>query len=292
MFNKAQRKKAKLRLSIAGLSGSGKTWSALEIATGMGGKIALIDTEAGRGELYGENFNYDTAAISAPFSPEKYIEAIKKAELLGYDILIIDSLSHAWVGDGGVLSIAEKAGGGFQTGWKDATPKHNALVEAIIQSKMHIIVTMRSKADYVVELNEKGKHAPRKVGLAPVQRDGLEYEMTMAMDINHQNIAHITKDNTQLYNQQYIKPTKEMGAQLMEWLNTGIDLEKQFQEVMLPEIIEQINATKDDIELKTVFTEVYKKYGTLYEKSFEPIITAKDKRKLYFMEMEQMIGVA
>lgn len=287
MFQKAQRKKAKLRLSITGISGTGKTWSALEIATGMGGKIALIDTEAGRGELYGDNFEYDCTQISAPFSPQKYVEAIKEAEKAGYDILIIDSLSHAWVGEGGVLSIAERMGGQFQNGWKVATPQHNSLVEAIVQSKMHIIVTMRAKAEYVVEQNEKGKYAPRKVGLAPVQRDGLEYEMTISMDINHDNIAHITKDNTQLFNQQHIKPTQEMGERIFQWLNSGIDLQKEFDEVILPAAINDINDITSIEKLKLKFLELKDKYAAKYETHFHKIIEAKDVRKNDLIKIAQ-----
>lgn len=227
MFRKAERKKAKLRLGLCGASGSGKTWSALEIATGMGGKIAMIDTEAGRGELYGDNFQYDVVRLDAPYSPEKYIACIKEAEGAGYDTLIIDSLSHAWVGDGGILSIVDKAGSSFTAGWKVGTPKHNALIDAIITSKLHIITTMRTKTEYVIETNDRGKSTPRKIGLAPVQRDGLEYEFTVFMDISSDHIAHITKDNTQLFDQQYIKITKDMGIQLMEWLNSGIDFDVQ-----------------------------------------------------------------
>jgi len=289
MFQRAQRKKSKLRLSIAGLSGTGKTWSALEIATGMfpEGRIALIDSEGGRGELYGEDFNYDCLQISAPFSPKKYIEAIKGAEKLGYDILIIDSLSHAWVGDGGVLSIVEANGGQFQNGWKKGTPEHNALVEAIVQSQLHVIFTMRSKADYVVELNANGKNAPRKIGLAPIQRDGLEYECTIAMDINHDNIAHITKDNTQLFNQQFIKPSKEMGECIMLWLNAGRDLEQEFGALYRDDILAAIESASELEQLKNIYTHAYQNFGKL--DSFIEINEAKDKKKL---EIEKYKDVA
>src|SRR5689334_19600912 len=168
MFNKAQRKLAKLRLGICGPSGSGKTWSALEIASGISNKIALIDTER-RGHLYAEDFDFDIAELDAPYSPQRYIDKIKEAERLGYEFLIIDSLSHAWIGEGGVLSIVDRAGGTFQQGWRTATPQQNSLIDTIITSSLHIIVTLRSKTEYVVEQNEKGKLAPRKVGLAPVQ---------------------------------------------------------------------------------------------------------------------------
>lgn len=287
MFQRATRKKVKLRLSIAGLSGSGKTWSALEIATGMypNGKIALLDSEANRGELYAENFDYCTMQIAAPFSTDKYIKAIKSAEQEGFDILIIDSLSHAWVGDGGVLSEVEKAGGQFQNGWKKGTPQHNALVEAIVQSKLHIIATMRSKADYVVEMNEKGKNAPRKVGLAPVQRDGLEYEFTIAMDIDHSHVAHVTKDNTNLFDQQYIKPTKEMGEQIMNWLNSGIDENQIFFDKVYPKILGDILNTKTLLELQITYTTYYKKYAEKHSNYWNDIVVAKDQQKVLLQNL-------
>lgn len=278
MFQRAQKKKSKLRLSISGLPGSGKTWSALEIATGMGGRIALIDTEAGRANLYGDNFVYDAFEISAPFSPDKYIQGIKGAEREGYDILIIDSLSHAWSGDGGVLSIAEREGGQFQTGWKKATPQHNALVEAIVQSKMHIISTMRSKVNYVVELNEKGKHAPRKVGLAPIQREGLEYEMTICMEIN-ETIAYVSKDNTQLFNQQHIKPSKLMGEELIQWLNFGISPEDEFKEKIIPKILNDISQTRELDSLRNLFMDASRKFSSKFPDQFLQIIEAKDNQK-------------
>lgn len=222
-IRKAERRKAKLRLGITGPSGSGKTWSALTIATGMGGKIGLIDTEAGRGELYGNDFDYDIIRIDAPYSPQRFIQAITMFEKEGYDILIIDSISHAWNGQGGILTIVDNAGGQFQNAWKKATPIQNAFIDKIVTSNLHIISTFRAKTEYVVEQNEKGKAAPRKVGLAPVQRDGVEYEFTMFMNINQDHVAHITKDNTRMYDQEFVTPTEEMGAELMQWLNQGAE---------------------------------------------------------------------
>lgn len=264
-FKKAERKKVKLRLGIAGLSGTGKTWSALEIASGLSGKIALLDSESGRGELYSESFEYDVMQIAAPFSPDKYIAAIKLAEKEGYDILIIDSLSHAWSGDGGVLSIAEREGGQFQNGWRKATPKHNALIESIITANMHIIFTMRSKAEYIVEINEKGKSAPRKIGLAPIQRDGLEYECTIYLDMNHEHIAHVTKDNTKLYDQQFIQPTKQMGENLKDWLNSGKDLpEDKTEEIKTIFDIQEHLSNMDNSEimphLQSAYAKAYKQF--------------------------------
>lgn len=275
LIRKAERKQAKLRLGIIGSSGSGKTWSALEIATGMGGKIGMIDTESGRGELYANDFNYDVLRLDAPFSPDRYIAAIKEFQNAGYDTLIIDSLSHAWVGEGGVLSIVDRAGSNsFTSGWREATPKQNALVNAIITSKMHIIVTMRVKTEYVIELNAKGKNEPRKVGLAPVQRDGLEYEFTIFMDINLENIAHVTKDNTKLFNQQYIKPTKEMGQQIMLWLNDGKSQE-EVEQSSLQNAIEIMNNTKTEDELRIQYVHLMRSFPALND----ALTIAKDKRK-------------
>lgn len=276
MFQKAERKKAKLRLAIAGTSGSGKTWSALEIATGMGGKIAMLDSESGRGELYGEDFNYDVMRIDSPYTPEKYIDAIRTAERLAYDVLIIDSLSHAWAGEGGILSFVDKAGGNsFTSGWKQATPKQNALVDTIISSKLHIIVTLRTKSDYVIEKDEKtGKNIPRKVGLAPVQREGLEYEFTVFMEISSDHTAHITKDNTKLFDQKFIKPDKAMGYSLMEWLTKGKESIDPFDMAL-----EEIKNAPDALSLREIYEPIYKKYGDNRDKLIK-IISAKDERKI------------
>jgi len=298
LFKKAERKKAKLRLGISGVSGSGKTWSALEIATGMGGKIAMIDTESGRGELYGEDFEYDVMQITAPYSPDKYIQAIKEAQKLGYNILIIDSLSHAWNAEGGVLSMVDKAGGSFNAWGKVGTPKQNMIVDAIISSSMHIIFTMRSKADYVMETvtNKQGKEvqAPKKVGTAPIQREGLEYECTLYMDMSLDHIAHVTKDNTKLYDQQYVTPTKEMGEKLMEWLNYGSDNPPTLSEndVIAQKIIQyEINmvAAKTINELQKEFLEAraYAHSKGVLEHYKERLVKAKEKKKSEFqVEME------
>ena len=242
MFKKSERKLIKLRLGICGPSGSGKTWSALLLATGIGGKIALIDTEK-RGHLYSDYFEYDISELNAPYSTERYIERIKEAEKLKYNVLIIDSLSHAWVGDGGVLSIVENSTptgkSTFSNGWKNATPKQNALIDAIITSNIHIIITLRSKTEYVIE-----NKVPHKVGTAPVQRDGIEYECTMFMDMNSDNFAKITKDNTRLFGQQTIKPTVEMGESIKSWLMEGKSIEDLYSEE-LEEIRERLKGSTD-----------------------------------------------
>lgn len=227
MFQRAQRKKAKLRLAICAPSGAGKTYSALKIAKGMGGRIALIDTENGSGELYAHLCEYDAGQIQPPFSPKRYVEAIHTAERAGYDIVIIDSLTHAWSGAGGILSEVDKRRGSANDfgAWRDVTPMHDELVNAMLQSQCHIIVTMRTKTAYELEKNDKGKLAPVKKGMAPIQRDGLEYEFTVVFDIEDpkKHVATAGKDRTSMFDGQYFVPDEETGRRLMEWLDSGVD---------------------------------------------------------------------
>ena len=228
MFRRAERTKAKLRCGMAGPSGSGKTYSALLLAFGLGGKVALIDTENGSGDLYASLGTYDVCRIQAPFMPDKYISAIKDAEASGYDVIIIDSLSHAWAGEGGLLDmqgkIADSGKGNSYTAWRTVTPKHNALVEAMLQSKAHVIATMRSKTEYVQQKDEKsGKTEIKKVGMAPIQRDGMEYEFTVMFDLSIDHTAVASKDRTSLFDGRYIKPSPAMGKELGAWLNSGKD---------------------------------------------------------------------
>lgn len=223
-FRKAEKKKAKLRLAICGPTGAGKTYTALRIAKGMCGKVVLLDTERGSGDLYSEEFDYDVGPINAPFTHEKYIESIKAAEAEGYDIIIIDSLSHAWAGEGGILDEVEsrKTGNNSFTAWNQGTKLQNRLIDTILESKCHIIVTMRSKMGYELERDEKGRMVPRKLGLAPVQREGIEYEFTVVLDMSvEKHFASSTKDRTKLFDGKFFLPTEETGKQLIEWLDSG-----------------------------------------------------------------------
>lgn len=229
MFQKAERKKAKLRLALCGPSGSGKTYSALQLAMGLGGKIALVDTEHHSASLYSDVCEFDVADITAPYSPDKYIAAIDHAAANGYEVLIIDSLSHAWAGEGGILDIkdaAEKASrskNGYAA-WREVTPQHNKLVEKILAAPLHVIVTMRTKTAYEVQTDERGKSKPVKIGLAPVQRDGMEYEFTCVLDIDvESHIATSSKDRTRIFDGKHIKLTPQIGSELRNWLESGID---------------------------------------------------------------------
>jgi len=224
MFTRAQRQAAKLRLALMGPSGSGKTYSSLLIAKGMGGRIAMIDTERGSGELYSHLCEFDVSRLTPPYTPDKYIKTIQAAEEAGYDILIIDSLSHAWAGPGGVLDIQDRVAKSTRnsfTAWREVTPQHNALVDTILASACHIIVTMRTKTAYEVQ-NEGGKTKVVKVGLAPIQREGLEYEFTAVMDLAIEgHVASTTKDRTGLFDGQYFQPSEETGVMLNTWLGDG-----------------------------------------------------------------------
>lgn len=224
-IKKAQRMKAKLRMGIAAPSGAGKTYSALLLAFGLGGKVGLIDTEHGSGHLYAHLGDYDVIEVSAPYSVAKYTQAIKAFEDAGYQTIIIDSLSHAWAGDGGLLDkqgkLADRGTNSFAA-WRTITPEHNALVDAMLRSPCHIIATMRAKQDYVMETNDKGKQQPKKVGMAPVQREGMEYEFTVMLDVDMNHIASASKDRTSLFDGRFFKIGRETGEELLQWLETGV----------------------------------------------------------------------
>jgi hypothetical protein len=236
-FQKAQREQARLRLSLSGVPGAGKTYSALLLAKGLGGRVAFLDTERGSGSLYAGDpdidLEYDILQLSEPFTPKRYIEAIKAAEDAGYNVLIIDSLSHAWAGAGGVLDMqgaaSQKQFTNSFTAWREVTPEHNKLVDAILGSKCHVICTMRSKSEYVMETDSRGKQVPKKIGLAPIQRDGMEYEFTLCLDLNvENNTATPSKDRTKIFKRpgELITPvvlTEEHGRILREWLESGAD---------------------------------------------------------------------
>jgi hypothetical protein len=226
MFKKAVRSQAKLKLAITGPSGSGKTYSALRLARGIApnGKIALIDTENNSASLYSDGFDFDSASIDPPYTIDKYITAIKTAEKAGYDVLIVDSLTHAWAGEGGLLQQKEQLdarGGNSYTNWAKMTPLQEKFIAALLHSKVHLIATIRSKQDYVLQENKSGKQAPVKVGLAPVQRDGLEYEFTAVLDVamNHEAVA--SKDRTRLFDGKIMQLSEEHGTMLREWMESA-----------------------------------------------------------------------
>ena len=228
MYRKAERRKAKLRLAITGPAGSGKTYGALLVAFGISGRIALLDTENGSGDLYSALGDYDICSISAPFSVQKYIEAIKEAENAGYDVLILDSISAEWAGTGGLLNLhtqitSTNKGNSFSA-WGQITPRHNAFIDAIINSKIHIIATIRSKTEYAQVQNEKGKAEIKKLGLGLVQREGIDYEFTTVFDLSMEHTVTVSKDRTSLFDGQIFTLSQETGQILREWLDSGVDV--------------------------------------------------------------------
>ena len=226
-FRKAERKKAKLRLGITGPAGSGKTYSALLIAFGLGGRIAMLDTENGSGDLYAHLGDYDVETLTAPYDVRRYLQIIHEAEQAKYDVLIIDSLSHAWAGEGGLLDLQSKVAaasksGNSYTAWRQVTPLHNKLVEAILASPCHIIATMRSKTEYLQTENERGYKEIRKVGLAPVQREGMDYEFGTVFDLGTDHNVTVSKDRTMLFDGQIFTITLETGKILKNWLEAKL----------------------------------------------------------------------
>lgn len=233
-IRKAERTRSKLRLGISGPAGSGKTMSALKLAKGLGGKVCLIDTENGSGDLYAHLYDYDIITLRAPnYAPKNYLEAMKAAEDAGYDVIIIDSLSHAWVGVGGLLDQVDKKQGNSFTAWRDITPQHNALVDAMLTSPKHIIATMRAKTEYGTDTDKNGKMVVKKLGLAPVQREGMDYEFTVMMDVNQEHYATVSKDRTNMFASEVFQVNEDIGKRLLEWLNDGkekpvdVDAEKK-----------------------------------------------------------------
>jgi len=225
MFRKAERKKARLRLGLVGPSGSGKTYSALLIAKGLGGKVAIVDTENKSADLYASLTDYDVAEMSPPYETEKYIRAIEAAEKAGYNVLILDSISHAWSGEGGLLDrqgkIADSGKGNSYTAWRSVTPLHNKFIDKILSSNLHIIATMRAKTEYVLQTNDRGKQEPKKVGLQPIQREGMDYEFTVVLDLDTNHNCTVSKDRTGLFDGKIFTPGVATGEVLLAWLEEG-----------------------------------------------------------------------
>lgn len=228
-FTKATKKQVKARIAIDGPSGSGKTYTSLIAAKALAGngRIAVIDTERGSASLYSDKFDFDVLELNPPYSPNVYQGAIKAAENGGYSVIVIDSLSHAWEGEGGALDMADDATKrqktpNSYTAWREVTPVHRAMVDAILQSKCHVIVTMRSKMEYVQEKDANGRTVINKVGMAPIQRSGMEYEFTIVGDMDLDNTLVISKTRFEPYNGLVQKkPGITFFKPFVEWLNSG-----------------------------------------------------------------------
>lgn len=235
IFEEVTRKKSKARIALVGPSGAGKTLSALLMAFGITGdwkKVALIDTEHERGRFYAERSDFNIgkflyAPLYPPYSPERYVDFVTSAsQAVGNDgVVIVDSFSHAWDNEGGVLEIKNeiaktKPGNNSFAAWDEAGKIQNGLINAILSVPCHTIVTMRTKMAYAMEVNDKGKTVPVKIGLAPVQRENAEYEFDVVLQINREHIACASKDTTFLDSWSGVI-TAELGKQLSDWLDNG-----------------------------------------------------------------------
>ena len=223
-LQKASRKKAKIKMGLIGPSGSGKSMGAVLTAFGICGdwsKVAIVDTENHSADLYAHLGTYNVLSLSAPFTPEKYIQAIEVCEKAGMEVIIIDSVTHEWEN---LLEYHSSLQGNSFTNWNKITPRHNYFVQKILQSPCHIISTVRTKQDYVLQ-EKNGKMIPEKVGLKSVQRDGLDYEMTLVFDLDMKNHATASKDRSGLF---FGKPehklSVETGKLIKDWCNSGEDI--------------------------------------------------------------------
>ena len=255
-FVKAKKEKIWTKVLLGGSSGSGKTYSALRLATGLakkcGSGIAAIDTEAGRIRYYADEFDFSDMQLTEPFTPEKYIEAINEAVSSGFKVLIIDSISHEW---NYCVDIHDKMPGNSWTNWSRVTPRHDAFMEKILQAPIHIIATVRGKDEYVLE-EKNGKQTPKKVGLGFKQRDGVEYNYTATFNIAQDtHIAEATKDNTHIFEGRYEVLTEKDGEALYDWANTGEDfafnISKAQQDII--ELATELGGSKDpDVTKATI----------------------------------------
>ena len=225
-FRKAIKRDAKLRFAVCGPSGSGKTYTLLALAAELGGPIAVVDTEHGSASKYADIFEFDVLELDS-YDPLRLIEIIDYAVANQYRVLVIDSLSHFWMGKDGELEKVDRAARRMQTpngfaAWKQVTPIHNALIDKIISAPIHILTSMRAKTEWVLERDDRsGKTVPRKVGLAPVMRDGIEYEFDICGDLDQENTLLITKTRCpKLASGIFPKPGKELADVLKEWLRT------------------------------------------------------------------------
>ncbi len=220
----AVRTGSKARVALAGPAGSGKTWTALVLAQELApeGKFLVIDTERGSASLYADQFRFQTISWEPPYDPRELAKVVAGASG-DFDVVVIDSLSHFWSGEGGTLGLVDDAGarakGNKFAGWKEGTPAQDSMVSAMLNARCHVIATMRSKMEYVLD-QVGGRTQPRKVGMAPIQRDGMEYEFTVTCDIEIDHRVMVTKTRCHLVADKVYAPHRasELGATLRDWL--------------------------------------------------------------------------
>lgn len=222
-FTKATKTEAKARITLNGPAGSGKTYTALTIAKSLGSRVAVIDTEHGAASKYADLFDFDQVSLDE-FSLDTYIKTIEQAKARGYDVLVIDSLSHAWNGKGGALETVDKMGGNkFSNGWKTVSPKMTQLTESLLSYPGHVVCSMRTKTAYEVVKNERGQAVPQKIGMAPVQREGMEYEFDVIFDLTLDGTLAVSKSRCPpLSGRTFTRPELQgVLTDLTAWLGQG-----------------------------------------------------------------------
>lgn len=238
----------KARIFLSGVSGSGKSYTALTWARALGQRVVVIDTENDSALDYADLFTFDHLPLRAPFTVERYIGAMDAAVAHGADVVVIDSLSHAWAGKGGLLELvdtlgAQNRGDKFGAGWRVATPKHLDLIDHMTSLPAHFIATARSKQEYAIEQNDRGKNSPVKLGLAPVQREGLEYEFAVTADITREHVLTVTKTRCRdLDDYVETKPGTDLADRVLKWLTEGRSVVEQVEAVYG----EAVDATTSD----------------------------------------------
>jgi hypothetical protein len=225
-LRQATRTKAKIRLGLSAVSGGGKTYSAIKIAKGLSAgnlsKVAIIDTENGSADLYAHLGNYNVLTLHPPYTPERYVECIKSCEEAGMEVIIVDSITHEWNGKGGILEIHSSMTGNSFTNWSSLTPRHQKFIDAILQSKCHVITTVRRKQDYDLSKDSNGKTKVEKAGLKEETREGFEYELTANIELDIKHNATALKDRTGLFmDKPAFTPSEETGKMLLDWCEMG-----------------------------------------------------------------------
>jgi hypothetical protein len=267
----ASRKKAKIKMTLQEPSGSGKTYSSLQIAFGLTNdwsKIAVVDTEQGSSHLYSHLGDYNVIELGVTHSPERYIEAIETCQKAGMEVIILDSVTHEWEF---LLDYHASLPGNSFTNWSKVNPRHNAFVQKMLSSPCHIISTIRTKQDYVLQ-EKNGKMVPEKVGLKSVQRDGLEYEMSLVFDIDIKNYAVASKDRTGLF---FALPEQKLsfdtGRRILDWCNAGSSVSAADVSIR----IEDCTSLKDLLALYHQYPDFQQSLKTEFENRKRGIISNK-----------------
>ncbi|KIX20718.1 ATPase AAA [Flavobacterium sp. 316] len=261
-LRQSERKKAKIKLALQGSAGSGKTYSSLLLAQGLTNnnlaKVAIIDTENGSADLYAHLGNYNVLSLTPPFTPQKFVEAIEVCEKAGMECIILDSISHCW---DYLLDYHSSLAGNSFTNWAKIKPLEKLFVDKILQSPTHIIATMRTKQDYVLQQKD-GKFIPEKVGLKAVQRDGMDYEFTLVFDIDIKHYAVSSKDRTGLFmDKPEFKIAAHTGKKILDWCNSG-STETQMN---AREMSDKINCALSVSELTKLYND-----NPTFQEAFKP----------------------